>query len=54
MDVVAEGVETVEQMKRLRDMNCKIVQGYLFDRPMPKEEYVQKLIQRLYDSVRFE
>lgn len=54
MDVVAEGVETVEQMKRLRDMNCKIVQGYLFDRPMPKEEYVQKLIQRVYDSVRFE
>lgn len=54
MDVVAEGVETVEQMKRLRDMNCKIVQGYLFDRPMPKGEYVQKLIQRVYDSVQFE
>jgi diguanylate cyclase len=36
--VVAEGVETVEQMTILRKMQCHAGQGYLFGRPMPPEE----------------
>ena len=43
MNVVAEGVETIGQMEYLRQMNCKIVQGYLFDKPMPKEMFEQRL-----------
>ena len=35
LDTVAEGVETVEQLDRLRDLNCKMVQGYLFGAPKP-------------------
>ncbi|WP_198597799.1 putative bifunctional diguanylate cyclase/phosphodiesterase [Blastococcus atacamensis] len=35
MDVVAEGVETEEQLAELRDMDCRFLQGYLFGRPMP-------------------
>lgn len=38
MAVVAEGVETVEQFERLRDMQCPFVQGYLTGRPMPPEQ----------------
>ena len=34
MRVVAEGVETTEQVATLRDMGCALGQGYLFARPM--------------------
>lgn len=34
MKVIAEGVETAAQMKRLRAMNCPEAQGYLFSRPL--------------------
>lgn len=38
MDVVAEGVETREQLELLETLNCKTFQGYLFGRPMPSAE----------------
>ncbi|MEY2340545.1 putative bifunctional diguanylate cyclase/phosphodiesterase [Acidithiobacillus sp. IBUN Pt1247-S3] len=38
LQVVAEGVETVEQIKALHQLRCSIYQGYYFSRPMPAEE----------------
>ena len=38
MDVVAEGVETVAQADVLREMNCRLAQGFLFGRPLPADE----------------
>ena len=38
MDVVAEGIETVEQYRLLRKLGCRYGQGYLFAKPMPAEE----------------
>jgi EAL domain-containing protein (putative c-di-GMP-specific phosphodiesterase class I) len=35
MSVIAEGIETAEQYKLLRQMGCRHGQGYLFARPMP-------------------
>lgn len=35
LTVVAEGVETKEQLERLREIGCDYVQGYYFARPMP-------------------
>jgi EAL domain-containing protein (putative c-di-GMP-specific phosphodiesterase class I) len=35
LKVVAEGVETSEQIIQLIDMDCKLVQGFLFSRPVP-------------------
>jgi diguanylate cyclase (GGDEF)-like protein/PAS domain S-box-containing protein len=35
---VAEGVETKEQLTRLRGMGCDVVQGFLFSRPLPPAE----------------
>lgn len=38
MDVVAEGIETDEQRSKLKELGCKIGQGYLFHKPMPLQE----------------
>lgn len=40
MRVVAEGVETAEQRKLLREVGCDILQGYLIGRPMPEAEFL--------------
>lgn len=35
LDVVAEGVETEDQLQYLRDLHCQKVQGFLFSKPLP-------------------
>ena len=42
--VVAEGVETEEQAEFLRKIGCSTVQGYLYDRPLPLEEFEKRLL----------
>ena len=50
MDVIAEGCETPEQAAILRELNCNNIQGYLFDKPLPYEEYTRKLAEgHVYD-----
>ena len=39
MDVIAEGVETLEQKQFLESIGCGYVQGYYYAKPMPIEEY---------------
>ncbi len=41
--VLAEGVETNEQLKLLRQQECDQVQGHFFGGPMPAEEFVRLL-----------
>lgn len=43
MDVIAEGVETMEQLKVLQNYNCNTVQGYLFSKPVPANQFAQLL-----------
>ena len=38
MEVVAEGIETSEQVADLRELGCPLGQGFLFARPLPPEE----------------
>ena len=43
LDVVAEGVETPEQLALLRDFGCDQVQGYFISKPLPLAELVDYL-----------
>jgi EAL domain-containing protein (putative c-di-GMP-specific phosphodiesterase class I) len=38
LEVVAEGVETMEQLAFLRGRECQMIQGYLFSKPLPAEQ----------------
>ena len=44
--VIAEGVETAEQLSALRAMGCDIVQGYYFSKPVPAKEFERFLVER--------
>lgn len=38
MQVIAEGVETLEQAEHLKQLNCPLGQGYFFAKPLPAQE----------------
>lgn len=46
MKTISEGVETEKQVEFLRDAGCDIVQGYVFAKPMPCEEFKELLKER--------
>ena len=41
--VIAEGVETKEQVELLKSIGCDQVQGYYYAKPMPEDEFFEKL-----------
>jgi diguanylate cyclase (GGDEF)-like protein/PAS domain S-box-containing protein len=43
LTVIAEGVETLDMLQRLRDFQCDEAQGYHFARPMPADEFARYL-----------
>ncbi|MFI0414497.1 MAG: EAL domain-containing protein [Candidatus Thiodiazotropha sp.] len=43
LEVVAEGVETEDQLQQLRDMQCEYAQGYLFSRPINVDAFTDLL-----------
>jgi diguanylate cyclase (GGDEF)-like protein/PAS domain S-box-containing protein len=43
LKVVAEGVESPEQVEQLRELGCDEVQGFLFSKPVPAEQFAQLL-----------
>ncbi len=45
IEVLAEGVETADQVRQLREDGCSLVQGYYFSRPISAEDF-EALCQR--------
>ncbi len=45
LETVAEGVETQEQLNSLINSECDILQGFLFSKPLPAEQYAKLLRQ---------
>lgn len=43
MDIIAEGVETIEQANYLKQSGCVYAQGYLYGKPMPFEAFTKTL-----------
>lgn len=44
--VIAEGVETKEQVESLKNLGCDIIQGYYFSKPIPSNEFEKFIIER--------
>ncbi|MBQ7474181.1 MAG: EAL domain-containing protein [Oscillospiraceae bacterium] len=44
--VIAEGVETEEQLHVLKSLGCDIVQGYFFSKPVPAEKFEPFILQK--------
>ena len=51
LEVVAEGVETAEQLDFLRKNGCDYMQGYLVGKPMPADEFNRLLAERTHWSL---
>ena len=46
IDVIAEGVETIEQLTQLRTLECKYGQGYFFSKPLDTATATALIIQK--------
>lgn len=47
LTTIAEGVETREQLGFLRTCDCRLIQGYLFAKPMPEDQFGAACSQRV-------
>ncbi|WP_024864572.1 putative bifunctional diguanylate cyclase/phosphodiesterase [Butyrivibrio sp. FCS014] len=50
IDVVTEGVERPDQTELLKNVGCNVVQGFLYDNPMPKKDFEKRLIKGVYED----
>ena len=48
LECVIEGVESIDQLEVLRQNNCNIAQGYFFDRPLPLEDFEERIDRKIY------
>lgn len=44
IEVIAEGIETEEQIAILKELGCEKIQGYFFDRPLPRESFEKRML----------
>ncbi|MFS0782920.1 putative bifunctional diguanylate cyclase/phosphodiesterase [Bacillus sp. 1P06AnD] len=47
LQIIAEGVETADQLQLLKEMDCHYAQGYYIDKPLQSEEFEKSFLQSL-------
>ncbi len=50
--VIAEGVETMEQADYMQSLGCNYIQGYLYSKPVPEDEFLKLLEQSSTEPIR--
>lgn len=51
MNSISEGVETILQMEYLKKINCDMIQGYVFSKPIPQEIFEKMAFGKTLDEV---
>ncbi|MCU9612547.1 EAL domain-containing protein [Caldibacillus lycopersici] len=51
MNVVAEGVETIEQLNFLKQQECQEIQGYIFSKPVPEKTFIALLKKQIIKPI---
>ncbi len=49
LECITEGVETTKQIEILRANHCRYAQGYIFDKPLPRDRFEKVLNMHRYD-----
>ena len=49
IEVICEGIETKAQASLLKELGCSKIQGFLFDRPLPVQDYEKRLENKQYE-----
>ena len=52
MMVVAEGVETIEELNVLKNFGCDIIQGYFYSKPIPKNQFMKFIENNGFSSIK--
>ncbi|WP_051656560.1 putative bifunctional diguanylate cyclase/phosphodiesterase [Butyrivibrio sp. AE3004] len=50
MDIITEGVERPDQIEFINKVGCFVIQGFYYDRPLPVEEFEDRLRNKHYDK----
>jgi diguanylate cyclase (GGDEF)-like protein len=51
LNIIAEGVETLDKFNQLKEMGCDEIQGYYISKPLPKKKFEEFLILRHKESI---
>jgi diguanylate cyclase (GGDEF)-like protein len=52
LPVIVEGVESKEQVRFLKNINCEYAQGYYYSKPLPEKEYDELLIREMKQAIK--
>ena len=51
LEIVVEGVDNPLQLKRLGDLGASVIQGFLFSRPLPREDFITYIESRGWSEI---
>ncbi|MGM9970948.1 MAG: EAL domain-containing protein [Anaeroplasmataceae bacterium] len=50
LPIIVEGVETKEQIELLKSMNCDLIQGYYYAKPMPEDDFIKYIDDKIISN----